>query len=880
MKKLLSLIAVMALFNAAQAQQHPLISRFTTEKNNTSLLLKKTGQKQHTPQAKATAAAFFSESFDAGLPAGWATGVYAGPSASWKWYPNGQVSQSQNAIGPINTGTGFMIYDSDSIGALNPATAHAGYITTSAISCSGHATVALKFNEYFRRSNDSTFVEVSTNAVNWTPFPVSYNNTLVYDAFTAPNPHEVFVNISSVAANQPAVYLRFSYHGPPGGGYSWQVDNVTLSELDPTDVGLHNSFLFNQDVGAYSSSIANVPLVFADSISPVTLLSNYGANAQAGFSVNAKIFQNNTQVYNQSQVVSTLPYNAVDSFVQFPYYMPNAVGDYVVAYSLSLAGNANTTELTDTVRFTITDSVWSQNLGDTISSEYIHRPSALGERSLYMGTRFDVPAGAVDTLQQVGVAFGSNTSVGTEVQVQIYKLDVNPANGWNPIYTTYTHVLTAAEISTPTNIVYAPILIDNATGPAVFDEGTWAVVVTTINVPAATTVSVLCSSSNPATPYAGYFGQEDTSLNDGSYSFGFQTQATGIYNVPLINLQFGLSPTPGGVWPGDVNYDHIVNNYDALDILPGFGSTGVIRPNASNTFSSQPCTDWGTFIVPGVDMKNADCDGDGTVGYSDTVAIWANYGQSHPKGTHTAQPKASGLPDLYFDLAAISFTAGTTVHVPIKLGTTAQPMNNILALAAQVKIAGISLQNSPSISYATSWMGNAANLLNFTKDVNSNQTDWVIGRTDHTNVSGDGTIATLNIDIPTNASGQAVLYFDNVKAIDNAGNVINGYNVLDDTATVQPAYAANIVNTATKAILVPNPSTSQCALQVTLPSRATLQITITDVMGRKIFEAEQQGVKGLQNFALPANRIVPGIYTVQVRSDAWSGTETLKWIKN
>src|ERR1044072_8716260 len=174
-----------------------------------------------------------------------------------------------------------------------------------AVNCSGHANVGLQFNEYFRSFNDSCFVDVSTSAAfaTYTRYVVTPNNILSPNDYVPNNPQQVFINITTAAGNQPNVYLRFYYYGPVDGAYSWQIDDVVLKELEAVDVSLHGSFLFSDSVGAYHSSIANVPLAFADSIAPITLLNNDGYNAQNNFTVNAKVFLNNSQVYNQSQTV-------------------------------------------------------------------------------------------------------------------------------------------------------------------------------------------------------------------------------------------------------------------------------------------------------------------------------------------------------------------------------------------------------------------------------------------------------------------------------------------------------------------------------------------------------------------------------------------------
>jgi len=520
-------------------------------------------------QAKGTVAPFITEPFTSGLPSGWTVGSTTG-NGTWKWFPQGQQSGSAFHIEAIATTTGgFMIYDSDSIGTASPTVNPVGWMASGPLNCSGHSTVALRFNEYFRSFNDSCFVDVANNAgfSGATRYAVSPNNSLNGNDYVPSNPYNVFINITSAAANQSTVYVRFYYYGPVDGGYSWQVDDMTLSELDPVNVGLHGSFLFG-DYGAYGTSIGNVPLTFADSVAPVTLLDNMGSTAQSGFTVTAKIFRNNTQVYTNTQTVAALPVSALDSIIQFPNFKPTQTGDYFLAMSQTVTGNANTNQLVDTVHFSVTDTIWSQNQGLTNGGFYIHKPASQGELSGYIGTRFDISAaaGATDTLTGISVAFDAATSVGAPVQVQIYKLDTSGASaGWSPFYSTFVRTLTAPEISTATELRYAYLPMQLDANYPVLSEGTWAAVVTTVNASASSAAVILATGPNPATTYAGFFGQSDTAYNDGSFQFGFQTQATGITSIPLVRMHFATNNAV-------VSTKNVVSNV----------SLGQVYPNPAN----------------------------------------------------------------------------------------------------------------------------------------------------------------------------------------------------------------------------------------------------------------------------------------------------------
>ncbi len=369
-------------------------------------------------------------------------------------------------------------------------------------------------------------------------------------------------------------------------------------------------------------------------------------------------------------------------------------------------------------------------------------------------------------------------------------------------------------------------------------------------------------------------------LTEGTYTniiasiTGCASNALGPYVLVAQN------PIPDNVWPGDVNWDLVADNDDVLDLGLAYGQTGNVRNGASLNWVAQPCTDWGTTQVNGMDMMHADCNGDGTVDATDVDAVNQNYGMTHMKGVHVAQAKSAAFPDLYFDLTGITFFAGTTVEIPIKLGTIAMPMNDILGLAADIKVTNVVLNNAPAISNSVSWMGNSGNTINFTKGVTTTQTDWAYVRTDHTNASGEGTIAIMTMEIPADAPGQnAVLYFDNVRIINSNGDVLTDYNVVDGNATIIPvSITSPTVSTTNKAIIIPNPSEAQADLQITVSQAGDVQINITDMTGRIVWNTKQATAKGTQSIKLPA-QLASGIYTIQATTNHGVVMPAMKWVK-
>lgn len=365
------------------------------------------------------------------------------------------------------------------------------------------------------------------------------------------NPKTLHINISATAASSATVYIRFVHYGYPAGSYSWSIDDMTLSEVDPHDVDAHGAFLFNPQATAYNSSIFNTPLQFVDSIYPVILLSNQGANIESP-TLGAQIYNGTTSVYSQTMTFPGLGVGIEDTGVDFPGFKPTAMGSYTAPMGAYITtGDADLSNNSDTARFTVTDTTWMINSGATTGSYYLHRVSPAV--SYLQGARFDVPTSSLgDTVSGFGVAF-SSTSVPTtgsaSVAVQLYSV-VQGATNWDYVATSVSKPVIASDISSATSIVWAYFPIDpvasGGIGQFVLQPGTTYAAVVQING-VTTDLLVLYTGSPNATGFApGYFGQSDSSMNDGgNASFGASNIATGLTSVPMVRMYFGNIGTVG-----------------------------------------------------------------------------------------------------------------------------------------------------------------------------------------------------------------------------------------------------------------------------------------------------------------------------------------------
>jgi hypothetical protein len=180
------------------------------------------------------------EDFPVDIPSSWSNFDSLGTLLSW----------TQDTL--VLTGTNFLFFDSNYTSYLNGSAWFDSYantqatinvLTTSAINCSGYNTVKFSFNEFYVKGiNDSAKIYVSNDSVNW---------TLVHDAttglsygFAYTNPKNYY-DISTVAANQSTVYLKFYFEcgtttATTGNrNFYWIVDDINVFAPDSVDLSLN-----------------------------------------------------------------------------------------------------------------------------------------------------------------------------------------------------------------------------------------------------------------------------------------------------------------------------------------------------------------------------------------------------------------------------------------------------------------------------------------------------------------------------------------------------------------------------------------------------------------------------------------------------------------
>lgn len=170
-------------------------------------------------------------------PTNWTIGNINDPSND-NWVIGTGVPSGEFPIAGIASTTaanGFALFDSD---LLCGGTQNAYVQMAEPTDISAYSGAVLQFEQFYRDFQGQTFVDVSNNGNDWTEFEV--NADLAVNAST-PNPQLISLNITSVAGNQPTVWVRFRYVG--SCDYAWMVDDASIIELPVNDLIMNSAFL-------------------------------------------------------------------------------------------------------------------------------------------------------------------------------------------------------------------------------------------------------------------------------------------------------------------------------------------------------------------------------------------------------------------------------------------------------------------------------------------------------------------------------------------------------------------------------------------------------------------------------------------------------------
>lgn len=319
MKKITSVLTIVAISALAFGQSSVQKKTLPLKKNTT--VTNKINNSVN--QNSADRAVIFSDDFS--VPANWTINTPTGSGVKKDWVIGTAGPSGQFDITPINSTTatnGFALFDSD----VNCSGNQVANITTATpINCSANPAVILKFQQQYRRFNDSTFVFISNNGTTWVKYPV--NVALNNNDYCVGNPENMSINITATAGGQATVYVRFQFYSPSsigsgaGCGYSWMIDDVSIEDQPANDILLSSVYF-----GEYS----RIP---DGQQAPITLgagIENVGVAAQTNVVLNAAV---NTSLFTGTSAPISLPANQTDTVAVTTQFTPGAIGNYIITFA-------------------------------------------------------------------------------------------------------------------------------------------------------------------------------------------------------------------------------------------------------------------------------------------------------------------------------------------------------------------------------------------------------------------------------------------------------------------------------------------------------------------------------------------------------------------
>lgn len=374
---------------------------------------------------------FWSETFTAGIPAGWTNVDASGQGFTWQWCsapnptpPCAPVFNGQLPFASTTAATGFVHVDSDAgLSAPLPQN-HVSRLTTSAINCTGKSQVWLQFQNhigtYVEPLATNAIVRVSTNLTTWTnftPFP-----TFTGENFFSPNPYFAVLDISSVAANQATVYIQWQWTA--NYEYMWDLDDVNVYDVNPApknDVVISDFFYPPSSLAQPVSQIATDTFAFG------AWLSNAGSDNQTNVVLRAAVTTDaNVELWTDSLTIPILGSGTVDSFFELPKrYAPELlVGAYQIKYTVRADKlDERPADNSGSDFFFVTNNIFSKENTSPASPAGGIRPQTLGT-GWYVGNLYQMSAGSLENYQATTATFTFGADAAeipvTDVEASIY----------------------------------------------------------------------------------------------------------------------------------------------------------------------------------------------------------------------------------------------------------------------------------------------------------------------------------------------------------------------------------------------------------------------------------------------------------------------------
>ncbi len=320
-------------------------------------------------------------------------------------------------------------------------------------------------------------------------------------------------------------------------------------------------------------------------------------------------------------------------------------------------------------------------------------------------------------------------------------------------------------------------------------------------------------------------------------------------------------------WPGDANYDLTVNYLDLFYVGAGFGQTGNSRINQGNSWAAAASNNWNSNSLYLVDSKHADCDGNGAIGFSDTTAIFQNYGLGHafkPGALEETTENSGGPKNITIFPSSNNIYAGQPFDIDFNIGSSTDLVDSIYAIGFTLNHPYQYLDNSLSVMDCSGSVIDNSPLghLNLFK-WRPGKADLVLTKNNKVNAQNiQGTIFSLKLRAATVITNDVIfnLGISGIKAITKSGAELpltaNNYQIKFKASDATGLVSIDPENYS----IFPNPASDKIKIRSSNAGKMS-RLYIYSLEG-KILKSEEFNSK--DSFDVDVNSLEKGVYIIKL----------------
>lgn len=377
--------------------------------------------------------------------------------------------------------------------------------------------------------------------------------------------------------------------------------------------------------------------------------------------------------------------------------------------------------------------------------------------------------------------------------------------------------------------------------------------------------SVILSGSGTAVSYAWNNGVTDNVSFIPNNSNEYIITGTDVNNCTNQDTLWLAVDSCSMVWPGDANNDGMVDYNDLLDIGLHFAETGYSRTVTGITWQADSCAWWTGTQGNGFNLNFVDCDGDGIVSWSDTLAVSQNYSLTHSFFSPNNNDRSTAW--IYFVSQDSIYPPNTLVEIDIYLGSSTNPLSSVYGVGGEFSFTSSGIQTGSLLVTIddTSWLGingSSAIRLNLVEEANQK---FIIASsgTDLINKSGYGKIGSIQFITADTSNGNFQINLINANAIDNVGNIIN-LNSLGFNLTIDNSISVLDIGSKNNNIQVyPNPTNGNIII-TGLTDQQSYAMSFVNSIGEICYQ--DKGVAGDGKLFVNPN-LAAGVYILRVENN-------------